>query len=250
MDISHATKPFGSWKNCDLWSRTALKLRGDRPSTDLTRNPTMYALWIAFKTAPEKLDYCQEWPDIQHLSCKLFGHSVFDEETFERLKAWLKAEHKSPKTPRDSPMEEVVRTKLPEVVALLRAGVDAAALAPSATVSSATSTSGRHDRVPQDQADGPFDVDGFRYRNAEVRFGRAAKQKALVLALWDEEGRRPRRARPIENVLTEVYGDDHDTGDAAFRQLCSDTRGRFARFAVALTIEITQGHVQLTSLPL
>jgi hypothetical protein len=95
--------------------------------------------------------------------------------------------------------------------------------------------------------DGPFDLDGFRYKNVEVRFGRAAKQRSLVLALWDNAKRRPRDARLIEDVLSEVYGEEHTTEDAAFRQLCSDTRGRFERACMPLTIETTQGRVQLST---
>src|SRR5262249_31943536 len=98
--------------------------------------------------------------------------------------------------------------------------------------------------------DGPFGIDGFRYKNVEVRFGRAAKQRSLVLALWDDANSRPRDARPIEEVLTDVYGQDHETEDAAFRQLRAEARRRFESSALPLPIETTQGKVQLTPLPL
>jgi hypothetical protein len=98
--------------------------------------------------------------------------------------------------------------------------------------------------------DGPFEADGFLFQNVEVRFGRAVKQRSLVLALWDVTNCRPRDARPIEDVLTEVYGEDHDTEDAAFRQLCADTRRRIESVAISLTIETSQGYVQFTPRPL
>jgi hypothetical protein len=97
--------------------------------------------------------------------------------------------------------------------------------------------------------DGPFDTDGFRYQTVEVRFGRAVKQRSLVLALWDQVNQRPREARPLENILDEVYGEGHDTEDATFRQLCVDTRSRFEKAAMPLTITTMQGQVQLTPRP-
>ncbi len=107
--------------------------------------------------------------------------------------------------------------------------------------------------IPQqttaDLPNGPFGTDGFRYRKKEVRFGRAAKQRALLLALWDEENLRPRDPRPVQDVLDAVYGEDHDTDDAAFRQLCADTRSRFEKSAVPLTIETVQGRIQLIPRP-
>jgi hypothetical protein len=98
--------------------------------------------------------------------------------------------------------------------------------------------------------DGPFDGDGFRYHGKEVRFGRAAKQQALVLALWNTRKSRPRRKRKIEDVLTEVYGHDQDTADATFRQLCSDTQRRLDAANIALKITSLQGMVYLESRPL
>src|SRR5439155_8206169 len=88
----------------------------------------------------------------------------------------------------------------------------------------AKAASGGGQLPPQPSAplpDGPFGTDGFRYRSVEVRFGRAAKRKSLVLALWDEKNHQPRAARPVQDVLNEVYGEDHDTDDATFRQLCA-----------------------------
>jgi hypothetical protein len=97
--------------------------------------------------------------------------------------------------------------------------------------------------------DGPFDADGFRYRGIEVRFGRAGKQRGLVLALWDQKKRRPRPARPIEDVITEVYGEDNDTSNRAFIQLCSDTQKKLDAAGVALKIQNLQGKVRLTERP-
>ena len=97
--------------------------------------------------------------------------------------------------------------------------------------------------------DGPFGTDGFQYRGVEVRFGRAAKRKALVLALWDENTHQPRAARPVQDVLDAVYGEDHDTDDATFRQLCADARSWLHASGVPLTIETLQGQVQLTPRP-
>jgi hypothetical protein len=47
-------------------------------------------------------------------------------------------------------------------------------------------------------------------------------------------------------VLTEVYGEEHDTSDAAFRQLCHDTRLRFEAANFPLTLTNLQGKVQLS----
>ncbi len=98
-------------------------------------------------------------------------------------------------------------------------------------------------------SDGPFGTDGFRFGGAEVHFGRAAFQQRLVLALWDAENRRPRPARPVEEVLDEVHGEGHDTTDAAYRQLCTDTRTRFEAANFPLTIENLQGTVRLAPRP-
>jgi len=104
------------------------------------------------------------------------------------------------------------------------------------------------DREPS--GDGPFGTDGFRFQEVEVRFGRAARQRSLVLALWDAAHQRPRDARPIEDVLTDVYGEDHDTADSAFRQLCAELRRRLETSAVPLTIEAFQGTVVMKTCPL
>jgi hypothetical protein len=98
--------------------------------------------------------------------------------------------------------------------------------------------------------DGPFGADGFQYRGVEGRFGRAAKRKALVLALWDEKTHQPLAARPVQDVLDEVYGEDQDTDDATFRQLCADTRGWLRASRMPLNIVTLQGQVQLTPRPL
>jgi hypothetical protein len=95
--------------------------------------------------------------------------------------------------------------------------------------------------------DGPFDADGFRYRGVEVRFGRAALRYKFICALWDSEHNRPRPARPIQEVIDEVWGHDNDTSDSAFRQLCSGTRVSLQKVHFPLTIpEIVQGKVQLS----
>jgi hypothetical protein len=102
---------------------------------------------------------------------------------------------------------------------------------------------------PELLPDGPFDPDGFRYRGAKVQFGRAGKQRRLVLALWDRKKRRPRPARPIEAVITEVYGEDNNTSDKAFIQLCTDTQTKINIATMALKIQNLQGKVQLVERP-
>lgn len=96
--------------------------------------------------------------------------------------------------------------------------------------------------------DGPFDGDGFRFAGVEVRFGRAAKQYALVWALWDTAAHQPSAARAIEDVITVVYGEENDTEDATFRQLCADVRRRFESRNLPLSIEYLNGRVQFTRL--
>lgn len=97
--------------------------------------------------------------------------------------------------------------------------------------------------------DGPFDPDGFRFGGVEVHFGRAALQRRLVLALWDAENRRPRPARPIVDVLDEVYGDGHRKKDSTFRQLCADTNTRLEATNLPLRVRNLQASVQLTPRP-
>ena len=99
------------------------------------------------------------------------------------------------------------------------------------------------------QPDGPFDADGFRFAGVEVRFGRAAKQYRLVLALWDVAKRRPADPRPIQDVIDEVWGEGNDTDDARFRSLCSEVRlTRFQPANCPLDIRPMQGKVQLVPL--
>jgi hypothetical protein len=101
---------------------------------------------------------------------------------------------------------------------------------------------------PDDKPNGPFDADGFRFAGVEVRFGRAVKQYRLVMALWDVKKKRPAEPRPIEEVITEVWGDEDETEDSTFRQMCSDTRRRFQAANCLLDIQQTNGKVQLSPL--
>jgi hypothetical protein len=110
-------------------------------------------------------------------------------------------------------------------------------------------TPSRPNPIPDVLPDGPFDPDGFRYHGGEVRFGRAGKQRGLVLALWDQQNFCPLPARLIQDVITEVYGEDNDTTDPAFRQLCSDTQRKLDAGNVPLTIQNLQGKVQLVERP-
>ncbi|VTU01338.1 unnamed protein product [Gemmataceae bacterium] len=98
---------------------------------------------------------------------------------------------------------------------------------------------------PKYKPDGPFGADGFRFAGVEVRFGRAALQRRLVLALWDVVMNQPHPPRAAEDVMAEVWGDGHDTDDATFRQLCSDTRSRFQRANCPLDIKSVLGRVAL-----
>jgi hypothetical protein len=96
--------------------------------------------------------------------------------------------------------------------------------------------------------DGPVEPDGFRLDCAEVRFGRATLQRKLIVSLWDTKKRRPCPARPIQDVVDDVYGEEHDPTDEAFRQLCSDSRRKLEAANLPLTIEMKQGTVRLTRL--
>lgn len=96
-----------------------------------------------------------------------------------------------------------------------------------------------------DKPDGPFDTDGFRFAGVEVKFRTAAKRHRLVLALWDAKSKRPVKPRPIEDVISDVYGEDNDVTDAAFRQLCRDTRLDFERVDFPLSIRQMNGKVHL-----
>lgn len=93
--------------------------------------------------------------------------------------------------------------------------------------------------------DGPFDADGFRFGGVEVRFGRAAKQYCLVVALWDATKNRLSDPRSVEDVISIVWGNDNNTEDSAFRQLCADTRRRLQTANCPLNISVMNGKVQL-----
>ncbi len=93
--------------------------------------------------------------------------------------------------------------------------------------------------------DGPFDADGFRFRGAEVRFPRAVKRYRLVMSLWDAKKKQLAEPRPIEDVISEVWGEENETSDSAFRQLCADTRRDFEAENCPLGIQQTNGKVQL-----
>jgi hypothetical protein len=101
---------------------------------------------------------------------------------------------------------------------------------------------------PATKPDGPFDADGFRFAGVDVRFGKASKQYRLVMALWDAKKKRPAEPRPVQDVITQVWGNDNDTEDAAFRKLCSDVRDRFQRTNCPLEVVYTNGMVQLKAL--
>ena len=96
------------------------------------------------------------------------------------------------------------------------------------------------------QPDGPFGADGFRFAGVEVRFGNAAKQYRLVLALWDVAKNCPADPRPVQDVIDKVYGEDNDADDGRFRSLCSEVRRiRFQPANCPLDIKPAQGKVQL-----
>ena len=102
--------------------------------------------------------------------------------------------------------------------------------------------------LTNNESDGPFDADGFRFDGVEVRFGRSALQPLLVLALWDATIKQISPPRPVDDVMAEVYGHDHDTSDNTFRQLCADTRRRFEAANFPLGITTTGGRVHLARL--
>jgi hypothetical protein len=58
--------------------------------------------------------------------------------------------------------------------------------------------------------DGPVGMTGFSFRGVEVQFGRAVKQLSLVRALWNTTASRPREPRLIEDVISEVWGDENN----------------------------------------
>ncbi len=94
--------------------------------------------------------------------------------------------------------------------------------------------------------DGPFEPDGFRFGTAVVRFGGAAKEYRVLKALWDKDKQRPFETRTVEDVMCEVYGEDHDTDEKTFRKMVSTVRGRLATEHFPLAIpHICQGQLRL-----
>ena len=137
--------------------------------------------------------------------------------------------------------EEVLRTRMIEAKRTMR---ELSNSVPARNVTAADPQSiGKSRQLPN----GPFDADGFRFDGVEVRFGRAVYRYRLVLSLWNEACSAPASPRLVEKVLNEVYGEDSETTDAAFRQLCSDTKGTLEKNHFPLTILTVQGKVQLIS---
>jgi hypothetical protein len=101
----------------------------------------------------------------------------------------------------------------------------------------------------QPPPDGPCDPNGFRFRGAQLSWGKATLRKKLTLALWDREGRRPRPPRPTQEVIEEVYGADEDTTESTFRALISDTRGMYQKAGLPLDIKNEQGQIWLVVRP-
>jgi hypothetical protein len=97
--------------------------------------------------------------------------------------------------------------------------------------------------------DGPCGANRFRFAGEVVDFGKAALQQQLMLALWDEKNGRFYVARPVNAVMDAVYGHDHETDEAAFRQLCADTNRRIERYHVPLRIRNEGGQVLIGILP-
>jgi hypothetical protein len=102
------------------------------------------------------------------------------------------------------------------------------------------------ERPPEDdKPNGPFAPNGFQYAGIKVRFGRASKQYGLVRALWDDQKNAPYEPRPVGDVIDTVWGEENDTEDSTFRQLCSDTRRRLQAANCPLDITQVNGTVQL-----
>ncbi len=105
-----------------------------------------------------------------------------------------------------------------------------------------------HPADTQDNASGPdglFDADGFRFSGVEVRFGRAVLRYRLVQSLWDVATHAPTPPRPVEDVIDDVYGVNHQTEDRAFRKLVSETRGKLESQNCPLNLKCLQGTIQL-----
>lgn len=125
-------------------------------------------------------------------------------------------------------------------------GASCAALHSWSAVPLGDGPSGR-DREEQSSIPDGLGANGkFWFRGKEVRFGRGALRRNLVLALWDNDKRQPIGQQAIEVVVTKVWGDNHDTTDSAFRQLCADTNQQvFERDAHPLRIVNQVGFTRL-----
>lgn len=105
-----------------------------------------------------------------------------------------------------------------------------------------------NDTPPPREPDGPFGINGFRFAGKEVQFGRAALQFGLVKSLWDAKARQIASPRQISEVIEDVWGHDHDTADATFRQMVADTNKKFQIANCPIKIQAAQGSVQLVAL--
>lgn len=142
-----------------------------------------------------------------------------------------------------------MRALLRDSIAILEPCAKASVSALPAATAPPTAVHGEGGTPPKPtDPDGPFNAGGFRFLGIEVQFRRAALQYRLVLALWDCKQNQMASPRPVDDVMSEVWGENHDTSESAFRQLCSDTRHRFQAANCPLDIKVMNGKVQLVRL--
>jgi hypothetical protein len=97
---------------------------GEKLDPNLTAEPKLLLnLYVTCHTEhnklllPDKLRLLPEWPEIEHLSCVLFGHPNFTVDTFERLHNYITYHTK----PDEHGKRDVLAVPLTEVATLLRA---------------------------------------------------------------------------------------------------------------------------------
>ena len=102
---------------------------GRQCSTCRSNEGTFGELWTKWEcirkygSSGDQLKRFEEWPLIQELSCRLFGHAVFTQSTWERLEGWLLAYHVKEETGARK-REAMLRMQLSEILRVLRTAVE------------------------------------------------------------------------------------------------------------------------------
>jgi hypothetical protein len=90
--------------------------------------------------------------------------------------------------------------------------------------------------------DGPRDPFVFRYGRKKLDLTGAPLRFRLLVALWDQKTGAPREPRPADEVMEELWPDDHEA-DGSLRNLCHHTRRALESAHIRLDVRSVGGKV-------